>query len=642
MMDREGGIASLSRAHRRWSAWWILAALPLAGCQGEVADRPMETVATVASIETAAGQSVYDQHCASCHDGAVAKAPHREMVAMMTPAAVLASLTTGVMRDQAAMLSATDRTNVAEYLTGVSIDSASPSVAPVCDAMHAAFDFERPPSATGWGQDPANRHQISGAVAGLSAASIANLKLKWAFAFPGANRARSQPTFAGGALLVGSHSGDVYALDQQTGCVRWVFAASGEVRTGIIVEPWRAGDHSARPLAFFGDLLGNVYGIDATTGTLAWRHRPDDHPNATITGAPVLHDGKLYVPVSSLEVAMAVNPKYECCKARGWVAAYDTATGALLWKTPSIEQAPIAQSQNRSGTDMYGPSGATIWNAPTIDAARRQLYVGTGENMSSPATLTSDAIMAIDLDTGAVKWTYQATANDVWNTACDTATDDSCPPEKGPDFDFGAGTLLFTDANGKQLVIGGQKSGDVHALDPDTGALVWKTKVGRGGIQGGVHFGLAANATTIFVPITDMDDGRTYDSPDRPGLHALDGATGKPIWYAPAVDACAGRTFCHPGISQAITVIDTFVIAGGMDGIVRIHDQASGHELWRYDTTTAHTTISGETAHGGSLGGGAAPVAEAGLLAVSSGYGLYNHMPGNLLLVFEAGPINSD
>ena len=235
-----------------------------------------------------------------------------------------------------------------------------------------------------------------------------------------------------------------------------------------------------------------------------WRDRPDDHHSATITGTPALFAGRLYVPVSSLEVALAVDPKYECCKERGWVAAYDAASGKLLWKTPSIAQTPVVQSQNRSGTDMYGPSGATIWNTPTIDGPRHQLYVGTGENMSSPATQTSDAIMAMDLDTGHVKWTYQATINDVWNTACDTLTNDSCPPEKGPDFDFGAGTLLFTPAAGKQLVIGGQKSGDVHALDPDTGALVWKTRVGRGGIQGGVHFGMAANATTVFVPITDM------------------------------------------------------------------------------------------------------------------------------------------
>jgi polyvinyl alcohol dehydrogenase (cytochrome) len=591
-----------------------------------------------AAKERLPGKQVYEAHCAVCHNGSVDKAPHRDMIGMMTPAAVVTSLTTGVMSAQGSVLSEADRVQVAEYLTGHSLAEGGPPPLPMCAAGTSEFDFSRPTRAAGWGQTPANTHEIDAATAGISSANVAQLKLKWSLAFPGANRLRSQPTFAAGALYVGSHGSGVYALDQATGCVRWRFAASGEVRTGVIVESWTAGDRTAKPRAFFGDILGNVYAVDAITGALLWRHRTDDHPNAVITGSPALHGGKLYVPVSSLEVALAVDPHYECCKARGWVAAYDAATGDLLWKTPTIAETPRVQRQNSVGTDMYGPSGATVWNAPTIDAARNQLYIGTGENMSSPATLTSDAIMAMDLDTGAVKWNYQATPNDVWNAACDTATPQSCPPEMGPDFDFGAGTLLFTAADGRQLVVGGQKSGDVHALDPVTGALVWKTKVGRGGIQGGVHFGVAANANAVFVPITDMADGRTYDSPERPGMHAVDGLTGKPLWYVPTPDACNGRSFCHPGNSQAVTLVGDLVLAGSMDGIVRAYRQDGGEVLWQYDTTPEHTTHTGVVARGGSFGGGAAPVAEDGMLAVSSGYGIYNHMPGNLLLVFEVVP----
>jgi polyvinyl alcohol dehydrogenase (cytochrome) len=587
--------------------------------------------------EAQPGRALYDQHCASCHNGAVAKAPHRDMIGLMTPRSVLAALETGVMRAHAAALTAAQRAEVAEYVTGHSLAEAGPKPIPRCGPERSGFDFSQPPRAVGWGQDLANTRNISAADGGITRANAARLELKWALAFPGANRMRSQPTFAGGALLVGSHDGGVYAIDVETGCARWEFAASGEVRTGIAVSPWRAGDASARPRAYFGDVLGNVYAIDATNGALAWRQRVDDHPNATITGTPALHGGRLHVPLSSLEVALAVDPKYECCKGTGAVVTYDAASGALLWKTPTIAEPAVVQSQNRSGTDMYGPSGATVWNTPAIDAARGQLYVGTGENMSSPATLTSDAVMAMDLASGAVRWSYQGTANDVWNTACDTATPDSCPPEKGPDFDFGAGSLLFTGANGEQLVIAGQKSGDVHALDPDTGRLVWKTKVGRGGIQGGVHFGMAADASTVYVPITDMADGRVYDSPSRPGVHALDALTGKARWYAPApTDVCGERRFCHAGISQAITLLGDVVAAGGMDGVLRLHDASTGAVLWSHDTTHEHATITGDIARGGSLGGAAAPVAQGGLLAVSSGYGIYNHMPGNLLLLFAA------
>lgn len=585
--------------------------------------------------EALLGKPLYAQHCASCHDGAVAKAPHRDMIGMMTPAAVQTALTTGVMRAQAAMLSDPERAALAEYVTGRLLSEAGPRPLPACTPEHRAFDYAKPPRAAGWGQDAKNTHRIDGATAGIRRDDLPRLALAWALAFPGANRLRSQPTFAGGAILLGSHNGSVYALDTETGCVRWEFAASAEVRTGIVVSPWQAGDMRAKPHAYFGDILGNVYAIDAVSGALAWRQRADDHPNATITGSPALHEGRLYVPVSSLEVALAVDPKYECCKATGAVAAYDAATGDPLWKTPTIAQPAVVQSQNRSGTDMYGPSGATVWNTPTIDAARGQLYIGTGENMSSPATLTSDAILALDLATGAVKWSYQATANDVWNTACDTATDDSCPPEKGPDFDFGAGTLLLSRAGQRDLVIGGQKSGDVHALDPDTGALVWKAKVGRGGIQGGVQFGMAADAETIYVPITDMADGRNYDSPERPGLHALDARTGTERWFARAPDVCGGRRHCHPGVSQAVTLLGDLVAAGGMDGVIRLHAADTGEVLWSYDTAREHETLTGDVASGGSLGGAAAPVAQDGALVVSSGYGIYNHMPGNLLLVFR-------
>jgi len=274
-----------------------------------------------------------------------------------------------------------------------------------------------------------------------------------------------------------------------------------------------------------------------------------------------------------------------------------------------------------------------IWNSPAIDAQRNQLDVGTGENMSSPATKTSDAIFAIDLASGAVNWVFQATENDVWNVACDTEADHSCPPEGGPDFDFGAATMLLTTSEGRQLVLAGQKSGVVHALDPDNGALVWQNQVGRGGVQGGVHFGMAAAGDMLFVPISDMPDGREYDIPEKPGLHAVDLKTGTLKWYVPTPDRCASRLYCYPGISQAVTATDDLVFAGGMDGILRVHEAETGNVLWEIDTTQRFTTISGEETTGGSFGGGAGPVLSGNTLLLASGYGIYNHMAGNLLLM---------
>ncbi|MCY3641291.1 MAG: PQQ-binding-like beta-propeller repeat protein [Gammaproteobacteria bacterium] len=582
------------------------------------------------------GRPIYETACASCHEGAVKKAPHRDMIGLMPPEAILRSIEEGIMQVEASGLTAEERVQVAEFLAGVAMGTIATTDLPACGDSVPQPDFGTAPDVINWGLEPTNTRHIPAAKAGLSAEQLPALKPRMAIRFPSANRARSQPTFAGNAILVGSHSGKVYALDQESGCAHWSYQASSEVRTGIVFGRLAGDQEAPLTVAFFGDLLGHVYAVNASTGEELWRQRADDHPNTTITGTPSLHEGVLYTPVSSLEVNLGLDPYYEGCTFRGSVAAYDAATGELLWQTFTIDEPAVVQYQNRAETNMWGPSGAVIWNSPAIDAKRNQLYVATGENMSSPATLTSDAIFAMALDDGAVNWVFQATVNDVWNTACDTENDHSCPPEGGPDFDFGAATMLLTTSDGQELVIGGQKSGIVHAVNPDDGSVVWQTRVGRGGIQGGVHFGMAAAGDRLFVPMSDMADGREYETPDRPGMHALDIRTGEILWSSLNPDACKGRDFCHPGVSQAVTAANGVVYAGAMDGVLRAHDVETGAVLWELDTTQEFTTTTGETTHGGSFGGAAGPIIHQGELALSSGYGIYNHMAGNLLLVLAA------
>ena len=586
------------------------------------------------------GQEAYAAACASCHEGQVARAPHRTMLEIMSPHSVVRALTTGVMQQESMGLSTAERHAVAEYLTGRSLDASALAAVPQCpETTVDTFDASRPPFVRGWGFDPHNTRAIPDAVAGIGIADLNRLELRWAFAFPDAVRARSAPAVAAGRVFTGSHNGDVYALDMATGCVHWTFHAAAEVRTAIIIEDWDPTDAEADPKLFFGDLLGNVYGISARSGELRWRHRPDAHPNATITGSPSLHDGRLFVPVSSLEVVPAARSDYPCCTFRGSVVAYEAATGEPLWQTFTIEQEPIAQEPNRVGTPNFGPSGAPIWNSPAVDPKRGLIYAATGENYSSPATATSDAIFAFDMATGDVRWVYQATEGDAWNTACDMPDDANCPEEDGPDFDFGAAVLLAESSNGQDLVIGGQKSGKVHAVNADTGELVWQTRVGRGGIQGGIHFGMAKVGDRLFVPINDMPDGREYPHPDRPGLHALDVPTGAPLWsYHSPHDVCQGRQFCDPGISQAISATSELVLAGALDGVLRIHSAASGEVLWSLDTTEPFPTVDGGESQGGSMSGAPGPLLVDGMLFITTGYGIYNHMPGNLLLAFGLVP----
>ena len=590
----------------------------------------------MADMSSVGGQ-LYNKACAACHEQGLDRAPHRSMLLLMSPYSIYRAMSEGVMQVQSAGFSDADKVAVAEFLARRSMnDEVTSAPPPQCKGTATQFDFSEPPVFAGWGFTPESTHAIATETAGLDSANVGTLTLKWAFAYPGALRARSAPALAGGAIYVGSHGGTVYALDRETGCVRWTYDASAEVRTGIVVSPWEAGDRSAVPFAYFGDLIGNLYALDAVSGVLQWRARPDEHPNTTLTATPALFEDTLYVPVSSLEVVPASEPSYECCRFRGSVVAYDARTGEKTWQTFTVQEEPSPRGINAAGAQNYGPSGAPIWNSPAIDVKRRQLTVGTGENYSSPADGASDAIFALDLATGDINWVYQATVGDAWNTACGFGDRTNCPVEDGPDFDFGAGTLLAQDANGRDTVIGGQKSGMVHALDPDTGELRWQTKVGRGGVHAGVYFGMAAQGGRVFVPISDTPDGRTYQEAARPGMYALDLATGAFLWRAPSENVCRDdQRFCNPGYGGAITVTPELVIAGSLDGHLRVFATETGKVLWDFDAAKAFPSVGNGTAHGGSFGGGSAPLAYQGQLIVNSGYGFSGKMPGNALLVFQ-------
>lgn len=581
------------------------------------------------------GAALFQQHCADCHGGKVAKAPPVSLLQIMSASSVLRALEQGVMQEQAAALTAGQRRLVAEYVTGAKLDeTAGMPPAPQCSAAMARFDFDAPPEARGWGVDRNNSRYFSPAMAGLTAAELPKLELKWAFAFPDAIRARSQPVVGGGSLFVGSQNGTVYALEQTTGCIRWSFSTVAEVRTGIVLAPWEAGA-AAKPMLYFGDLVGNVYALDAVTGKLVWRDRPDDHPSLTLTAAPVLRGDRLYVPMSSLEVTAAADPTYACCTFRGGVAVYDALTGKKLWAGYTIDQAPTVVGKNAVGTERIAPSGAPIWGTPSFDEKRGVMYVGTGENYSSPANDTSDAILALSLEDGRIVWRQQMTQGDAWNMACETEEKINCPPENGPDYDFGAATILATSSSGRDIVLAGQKSGEVFALDPDqNGKILWRRKLGRGGIQGGVHFGMALAGDTLYVPMSDFDGGPRWPGEAKPGMFALDITSGKTLWYTPAVDVCDSREFCQPGLSAAASAIDGAVVSGSMDGHLRAYSSKDGSVLWDYDTATTFPTLDGGTARGGSIGGASGPVFSGGMMYVNSGYGIYFHMPGNVLLGF--------
>ena len=153
-----------------------------------------------------------------------------------------------------------------------------------------------------------------------------------------------------------------------------------------------------------------------------------------------------------------------------------------------------------------------------------------------------------------------------------------------------------------------------------------------------MHFGIAVHGDRVFVPISDAPDTRRHEERPNPGLFALDLRSGQLLWQAPLIDECQGREYCGVGIGAAITATDDLVFAGALDGYLRIHDAQTGQLLRKIDTTSPVSTVSGATAHGGSMDGGTAPLPHNGKLYVNSGYNFAGHMPGNVLLVYEVAP----
>ena len=589
---------------------------------------------SISEASRALGGKVYRENCAACHDTGANRAPQVGTLFLLSPRMVVRALTGGAMKAQGAALNSAEKAAVAEFVTHHAIaEEAAAPAPPHCTGRAARFDPTDLPLLDGWGLDAANSHAIPGALAGLDRGNIGRLHLKWALAFPGALNAASQPTLGGGAIYVGGYDGKVYALDRETGCARWTFSANGPVRTGMVLERWRTGAHAA-PRLYFGDMRGNAYALDALTGKLVWRRGVDVDPNAIVTGTPTLRGGTLYVPVSSFEEVSAGAPGYECCKFRGSLLALDARTGRAKWRawmTPT----PRPQGRNAAGIALFGPSGAALWSSPLVDARRGRVYLTSGDNYSSPASPLSDAIVALDAASGKVVWSFQGLGADAFNLGCGYGEKANCPKEAGPDYDFGSGAMLGHVPGGRDVLLAGQKSGEVFALDPDSGKLIWRQKVGRGGALGGVHFGMANAAGRVFVPITDYADGVARAEPAHPGVYALDLADGHFVWRAPADNVCGARKFCQPGYSAAITVAGPLLLAGSTDGHVRAFGASDGKLLWDTDTDTSFATVSGAQGHGGSMSGGAAPIAWKGKLIVNSGYGGLGKMPGNVLLVYD-------
>ena len=584
------------------------------------------------------GQTLYKRSCAQCHDEGINRAPQRDAFLSMTPERVLAAMETGAMVTMANNRTAAERRAIAEYLTGKRFGTAlstSPSAAAMCRAQNRSFDPAAGPRWTSWGNTNNARFQ-DGAGARLTAADVPRLKLKWAFAFPGDLQSYSQATLAAGRIFVGSWGGKVYSLDASSGCVHWFFDAGAGVRSAISIA-----ESGSRHIAIFGDMAANVFALDAVTGQLIWRVKIDDFPVARVSASPTVANGRIFVGVASGEEGAAAVPTYECCRFRGSIVALDLATGKQIWKTFMIADAPKPTKKNAAGAQLWGPSGVPVWGTPVVDARRNALYVTTGNNYSDPTTTLSDAFVALDLATGKILWSRQMTTSDAYTAACRLPDKTNCAVSNGPDLDFGASPILVTQPGGRRLLLAGQKSGIVHALDPDAnGEVLWQTRIGRGGTMGGIQWGSATDGTNIYVALSDI--GRimlTYststdaDPKQGGGMFALRLSDGERVWYTPP-PGCGTRPRCSPAQSAAVSAFPGVAFSGSVDGHMRAYSATDGSIIWDFDSIREYETVNGVPGRGGSIDG-PGPVIGGGMVFINSGYPTAGGTPGNVLLAFS-------
>jgi polyvinyl alcohol dehydrogenase (cytochrome) len=612
----------------------VLTALsPRAAAQGKVA------------VAKPPGDDLYQQNCAKCHSNPSAsnRAPSLTALMKLSPETIYAAITTGLMAHAAQKLSPGDKRVLASYLGGRPLDltdaGSARKMANHCETHSAPFEnISGSPAWNGWGMNVANTRFQGAEGAGITPQQVPTLQLKWAFGFPHGDTSFGQPSVVGGRVFVGSDIGYFYSLNADTGCIYWSYRAQATVRTAASVGPVM-GYGAGKYAVYFGDFRGNVYALDAATGKPLWIKNVIDNYLARLSAGPTLYKGRLYVPVSSSEEVFAADESYSCCKFRGSVVALDANTGRLIWKSYVIPQAPQPVRKNARGTELYAPAGGAVWNSPTVDPERKLLYIGTGDAYTEPAPKTTDAVLALDMQTGRMVWSFQAVEADAWIVGCVPAATSNCPKNLGPDHDIGASPILVNLPDGHRLLIALPKSGTVFALDPDQqGALVWKfaTTDIVAPNNGQVALGGAADGQNLYL---GLEDGTAI---------AIDLATGKRAWLVrlESLDDLGERTSngenrtkagLRFGQSAAVTAIPGVVFTGGWDGILRALSTSDGQVIWQFNMAREFKTVNGVAAKGGSMGGPGPTIAN-GILYVPSGYAAFGGgLPGNVLLALSLG-----
>jgi polyvinyl alcohol dehydrogenase (cytochrome) len=602
---------------------------------------PVQSNAEQTPIDAA---GLFAEKCLSCH-ALPGPWPDAAGLSKLSGEEVYRVLTAGLMRELANGLNDAERQAIANYVGSLNPNKPSLASGGICE-LNKSMNNKSSETWSGWSIDNDNHRYVRKST--ISKSHIQGLKLKWSFVFPDTaptTSAGNQATVAGGRLYIGNMNGMVYALDAESGCTHWSYRARTHVRTAIVVSD---------DTVVFADYESNVYALDAQSGALRWISRADQQPSARVNGNLTLHDGVVFVPISSnQEFTVSWKPETPCCSFQGVIVALDLKTGKKIWKTTLIDEPLRVIGLNSKGNKRYGPSGVAVWSVPTIDVKRQLLYVTTGNQYTEPRIAESDALVALDLNTGEKRWAKsfvpeQFEAGDIWNGSCEAEamfnqSNIDCPPvntEHQGDREIGAPAILKKLSNGREVLLVGTKDGVLYALDPDQeGSVNWqirlsKIEAGRGPILGGIEHGIAVDDKFAYVPIADM---KPLFQTALGSMASVDLETGKLRWQVQAAtDTCKDKPIgCNNGYMGAPTLAGQILFAGSTDGFLRAFDASNGQILWSYDTVRQFTGVNGVKGAGGSIARNG-PTIINNMLYQTSGYGhLGAGMSGNVLLAFE-------
>ncbi len=460
----------------------------------------------------------------------------------------------------------------------------------LCLCLAAAPACAAPaPSWTNWGGTLAANTRSAPAETAITPANVSTLQPLWVFT--GQGNFTATPTVFGNRLYAADDGGGVYAIDTATGQAVWTHAMSDY---GLSVS--RSSPAIAGNLLILTDRRsGNVIGISRDTGRLVWKTLIEPNAYATLTGSPVVHGQTAFVGTSS-------NEEYEVSASsgytptfRGSVAALDVSTGTLQWQSYMVPP---------------GYTGGAVWGSGfAINGNANLVYVATGNNYSvsqaasacqqnagtgarrtaclAPADYV-DAVVALDMTSGAVRWGHRLQGSDTFTLNCRTSTPaQPCPTPAGPDYDFAQGPSLFnagTPAAPRLVVGAGQKSGAYWALDAGSGQLAWHSQPAPGGERGGIMWGAAVDQAHVYV--AENNSRHLAYTPAGASAKfrggswaALDVSNGAVAWQTEVTGTQGGMP---AGTESAVSVANGVVFAGSTAGDMVAMDAGSGQVLWRF------------------------------------------------------------